>query len=91
MVDRCAVTINGKRHDTVCVMDIELYNEAVVSEQYIDRSGRTVLWLRFNRDDWAVESFGGGLWSQRLPENERITVNGETYVHWYDCISDYIF
>ena len=91
VVDRCAVTINGKRHDTVCVMDIELYNEAVVSEQYIDRSGRTILWRRFNRDDWAVESFGGGLWSQRLPENERITVNGETYVHWYDCISDYIF
>ena len=91
VVDRCAVTINGKRHDTVCVMDIELYNEAVVSEQYIDRSGRTVLWRRFNRDDWAVESFGGDLWSRRLPENERLIVNGETYVHWYDCISDYIF
>lgn len=23
--------------------------------------------------------------------NERLTINGETYVHWYDCISDYIF
>lgn len=90
VVGRYAVTINGKRHDTICVMDIELYNEAVVSEQYIDKNGRTVLWRRFNRDDWAMEQFGGK-WSQRLPENERITVNGETYVHWYDCISDYIF
>lgn len=90
VVGRHAVTINGKRYDTVCVMDIELYNEAVVSEQYIDKNGRTVLWRRFNRDDWAMEQFGGR-WSQRLPGNERITVNGETYVHWYDCISDYVF
>ena len=29
--------------------------------------------------------------SEILPENERLTVNGETYVHWYDCVSDYIF
>lgn len=90
VVGRYAVNINGKCHDTICVMDIELYNEAVVSEQYIDKNGRTVLWRRFNRDDWAMEQFGGK-WSQRLPENERLTVNGETYVHWYDCISDYIF
>ena len=72
-------------------LDVALYNEAVVSEQYIDQKGRTVLWRRFNRDDWAMESFGGGLWSERLPDNERLTVNGETYVHWYDCVSDYVF
>ena len=87
---RYEVTINGKTYDTVCVMDIELYNEAVASEQYIDKKGRTVLWRRFNRNDWAVDRFSGKLWSEQLPENERITINGETYVHWYDCISDYI-
>ena len=86
----CNVSINGKTYKTVCVMDIELYNEAVVSEQYVDQNGRTVLWRRFNRDNWAIDRFGGKLWSEKLPENERITINGETYVHWYDCISDYI-
>lgn len=90
VVGRYAVTINGKRYDTACVMDVELYNEAVVSEQYIDQNGRTVLWRRFNRDDWAIDRFGGKLWSEKLPQNERLTVNGETYVHWYDCISDYV-
>ena len=90
VVGRYAVTINGKRYDTVCVMDVELYNEAVVSEQYIDQNGRTVLWRRFNRDNWAIDRFGGKPWSEKLPDNERITINGETYVHWYDCISDYI-
>ena len=90
VVGRYAVTINGKRYDTVCVMDVELYNEAVVSEQYVDENGRTVLWRRFNRDDWAIDRFGGKPWSEKFPDNERITINGETYVHWYDCISDYI-
>ncbi len=90
VVGRYRVTIGGKSYDTVCVMDIECYNDAVASEQYVDQNGRTVLWRRFNQDDWAIERFGGKPWSEKLPDNERITINGETYVHWYDCISDYI-
>jgi len=90
VVGRYKVTIDGKAYDTVCVMDIECFNDAVASEQFVDRNGRTVLWRRFNRDDWAADRFGGGRWSERLPENERLIINGATYVHWYDCISDYI-
>ena len=90
VVGRYRVTINGKSYDTVCVMDIACFNDGVASEQYVDQNGRTVLWRRFNRDDWAIDRFGGKRWSEKLPDNERITINGETYVHWYDCISDYI-
>lgn len=90
VVGRYRVTIAGKSYDTVCVMDIECYNDAVASEQYVDQNGRTVLWRRFNRDDWAIDRFGGKPWSEKLPDNEQLTINGETYVHWYDCISDYI-
>lgn len=90
VVGRYKVCINGKTYDTVCVMDIQCFNDAVVSEQYVDQNGRTVLWRRFNKDDWAIDRFGGKLWSEKLPENERITVNGEKYVHWYDCISEYV-
>ena len=90
VVGRYRVTICGKSYDTVCVMDIECFNDAVASEQFVDQNGRTVLWRRFNRDDWAIERFGGKPWSEKLPDNERLTINGETYVHWYDCISDYI-
>ena len=88
---RYQVAIGGKTYDTVCVMDIQCFNDAVASEQYIDRNGRTVLWRRFNRDDWAVDRFGGKPWSEKLPDNERLTINGQTFVHWYDCVSDYIF
>lgn len=89
IVGRYTVTIGGKRYDTVCVMDIETYNCGVVSEQFLDRDGRTVLWRRFNRDDWAIDRYQKA-WSEQLPENDRLTVNGTTYVHWYDCITDHI-
>lgn len=90
IVGRYTVTINGKTYDTVCVMDLETYNDGTASEQFLDRNGRTVLWRRFNRDDWAIDRFGGKPWSEKFPENERIFINGKTYVHWYDCITDYI-
>ena len=89
VVGRYAVTIGGKTYDTVCVMDVDTYNEGAVSEQYLDRQGRTVLWRRFNPDDWQLHRYGS-LWSERFPDNERITVNGKPHVHWYDCITSYI-
>jgi len=89
VIDRCAVMIAGKEYDTIRIMDIECYNSGVASEQFIDQNGRTVLWRRFNRDDWKIEHYGQK-WSEKLPGNERLSINGETYVHWYDCISDYV-
>ncbi len=58
-------------------------------EYYLDKNGRTVLWRRFNKDDWALERYGKK-WTKALPDNERITVNREVYVHWYDCITDFV-
>ena len=89
IVGRYTVTVGGKAYDTVCVMDIQCFNDGVASEQYLDPNGRTVLWRRFNHNDWARHRYGKP-WTEILPDNERLTVNGETYVHWYDCISDYI-
>ena len=87
VVGRYSVKLGGREYDTVCVVDCGAYNDGVASEQYIDRGGRTVLWRRFNRDDWQIGSYGRP-WSELLPDNERISINGETYVHWYDCITD---
>lgn len=89
IVGRYTVEIKGKKYDTVCLTDVETYDEGVVTEQYIDKNGRTVLWRRFNADDWKYERYNQ-LWSDKLPDNETKTVNGKIYVHWYDCISDYI-
>jgi len=90
VVGRYAVTIGGKEYDTVCLMDVDTFNDQIASEAYIGRDGRTVLWRRFNRDDWAMKHFGPQTWSERLPENERLVINGQVYVHWYDCVTDRI-
>ena len=92
VIDVCGrfdVTIGGKTYDTVCIMDVETYDTKVMTETYVDREGRIVLWRRFNRNDWGMKRIGQ-LWTERFPENERMTINGETYVHWYDCIYDWI-
>lgn len=89
IVGRYTVTMNGRSFDCICVMDIESYNPGVISEQYLDTNGKTILWRRFNRNDWAIDRYKKK-WSELLPENEQLTVNGNTYVHWYDCITDYI-
>lgn len=90
VIGRYIVTIGNMEFDTICVMDIETYDNGVVTQQYIDKNGRTILWCRFNADDWKFEKYGKR-WSEILPDNDQIVVNGKTYVHWYDCISDYIF
>lgn len=92
VIDVCGrfdVTICGKTYDTICLTDAETYDSGVMTETYIDRDSRIVLWRRFNRNDWGLGRTGQ-LWTERFPENERIFINGETYVHWYDCIYDYI-
>ena len=86
IVGRYDVELNGKRYDTVCLTEI---SNGILTEAYIDQNGRTVLWRRFNRDDWAYERYGK-TWSEKLPDSERLNVNGTTYVHWYDCITDYV-
>ncbi len=88
VVGRYTVTIGGKSYDTICVMDAETYCECV-SEQFIDQHGRTILWRRYNADDWRFERYGRK-WSEMLPDSDQLTVNGRTFVHWYDCITSYI-
>ena len=89
VVGRYTVTIGGKSYDTICVVDTGCFNDAVASEVYLDQNGRQILWRRFNRDDWAFARYQKK-WTEMLPDNERLIINGETYVHWYDCITDYI-
>ena len=89
VVGRYTVNIGERTYDTVLLLDVECYDEGVLLETYLDKNGRTVLWRRFNQDDWAIRHFQQR-WSELLPENERLTVDDTLYVHWYDCITDYI-
>lgn len=90
IVGRFTVVLGEKEYDTVRLVDIQRSSNGVMlCEYYLDTAGRTVLWRRFNSDDWAFSRYKKK-WSEMLPDNERLTVNSETFVHWYDCITDYI-
>jgi len=89
VVGRYTVDIGGRSYDTICVLMHEAYMGGMASEQFIDQNGRTVLWRRFNADDWQQERYGKP-WSQLLPASEKLIINGKTYVHWYDCITSYV-
>lgn len=90
IVGRYMVEINNNTYDTVRLVDIQYCSSGqMLCEYYLDHSGRTILWRRFNSDNWAFDRYKQK-WSEKLPDNERLNVNDETYVHWYDCITDYI-
>ena len=85
VVGRCDLTLDGKTTDCLAIMDLSAYAEGVASLQFVNKDGRTLLWQRYNRDDWELDRYGKR-WSELLPDNDRITVNDTTYVHWYDCL-----
>ena len=86
---RYNIEINGKKYDTVCLMSLGHFNNSILIEQYLDENGRTILWRRFNKNDALFKKYNK-TWSEMLPDNEKITVNGDVFVHWFDCITDYI-
>lgn len=88
VVGRYSIEINNKIYDTICILDINS-TIGIAYEQFIDQNGRTIIWRRFNRDDWELQHYGQK-WTEKLPINKRISINNETYVHWYDCITNYI-
>ena len=87
VTSRHKIRMGGKEFDTICL--VEHFDNGVLTETYIDKNGKTVLWRRFNKNDWANNRYGN-LWTEMFPDNEKLIVNGEIYVHWYDCITDYI-
>ncbi len=89
VVGSYTVTINGRSYDTVLIVDVESYEDGIVTEEYIDRTGKSVLFRRYNRNDWHFEQYKK-LWEELLPESDRIIVNGQTFVHWVDSITTYI-
>jgi hypothetical protein len=86
IIGRYTVKIGSRSFDTVALLEI---CEGIMTILYIDQNGRTVLFRRYNRFNWKTDRYKA-LWTEKLPESEILIVNNEKYVHWYDCISDYV-
>ena len=63
-------------------------------EAYVTREGRTLMHRRYNGNRWGKrdvppQNWGTELtWMEDLPRARRIVIDGVTYVHWYDCMTD---
>jgi len=86
IIGRYRISIASRSFDTVALADI---NNGVMHVVYIDANGRSILCRRYNRFNWKTNQFKA-LWTEKLPNSEVIIVNNEKYVHWFDCISDYV-
>jgi len=86
IIGRYEVKIGSRYFDTVAILEIR---EGIMTILYVDQNGRTVLFRRYNRLNWQIDRYKA-LWTEKLPNSEILTVNNDKYVHWYDCISDYV-
>lgn len=85
IVGRYRLIVGGKSFDTVALLELW---EGMLTVQYIDAGGRTILFRRYNHPSWKLERYKIP-WTEKLPDSERICVNGQEYVHWYDCITEF--
>jgi len=84
IIGRYNVQIGTRTYDTVALLEV---CEGIMTILYVDKSGRTVLFRRYNRFDWKADMYKQ-LWTEKLPGSEVLVVDGDKYVHWYDCVSD---
>lgn len=89
---RYEVTVGNRTYDTALLVTLA-QDGKVMTMRYIDLAdksdARTVLWRRYNSDDWALRTYKQK-WSEKFPDNHNVYINGELFVHWYDCITDYV-
>lgn len=88
IVGRYTVEIGTKKYDTIRQVYFNSHYELV--ENYIDDKGRVVLFRRFNKYDWRFKKGYDELWTDMFPKSDRLVLNGDIYVHWYNCIPSYV-
>lgn len=88
IVGRYTVKIGNNEYDTIRQVYFNSHYEIV--ENYISDKGQVVLFRRFNKFDWRYKKGYDQLWTDILPHSDRIILNEDVYVHWYNCLPDYV-
>jgi len=87
------VSVGGRTWRCLRVLDIweNPLEHRMLMEGFLSPEGRTVICRRFNGTHWGVRPDRSGPypieWDTRLPRAERLTIDGNVYVHWYTCVS----
>ena len=90
------VRIGGREFECMRVFDIEAdsSDSEVIVVAYISREGRTVLFRRYNGNRWVKRdqpphNWGAAMtWEEDLPHAHRLVIDGVTYVHQWDYLTD---
>lgn len=90
------VHIGDKAFECMRVFDIEedASERAVRVMAFVTRSGRTILFRRYNGNLWGKRekpphSWGVEMtWDEDLPHTDRLVIDGVEYVHHYDSLTD---
>lgn len=88
IVGRYTVNIGNKQYDTIRQIYFNTHDELV--ENYISDKGLVVLFRRFNKYNWRYKKGYDELWTDKLPDSDRLILNGDIYVHWYNCLPEYV-
>ncbi len=86
-VGRYTITMNKKAYDTVLVVNVSCLDQGVLTEEYIDLEGNSVLFRRFERGTNSRVP-DEPCFKEYLPDSERVFVNGEEFVLWMDTINE---
>ena len=89
------VHVGGRQFSCLRVFDMKknATERDVLIEAYITRAGRTVLFRRYSGSRWGKSevpphNWGNAMtWEEDLPANDRIVIDGVTYVHHYDNLT----
>lgn len=83
-----SVRIGERRFTCLRVIDVdrEPNEEQTLVEAYLAKSGRTVLFRRYNGRLWGQKQ-GRRPWDEELPDHQRRVIDGVIFVHWYDCLT----
>ena len=81
------VSVNSIKHYCLRVIQRTQDIKDIMIESYIDEAGNTILFRRYNSQNFIFRNKDTD-WKKEYPYSHIITINGEEYIHWYDCISN---
>ena len=87
----CLRSIELDAHATSAKATKASVERTILAESFHSRSGQLILFRRYNGRLWATKGaspYSGQTWDKRFPQNQRLTINGAVFVHWYDCLTD---
>jgi len=88
------VRVGDRGFTCLRVMQVHPGMPDVLDVGFVTRQGRTVLHRRYEENHCLpgqADMRGCDTWTEAYPDNDRIVLDGRTFVVWYECIAGFAF